>query len=219
MIDKADAMGIFKININRTDMLIDAIGRIKAYNDIYQQKILMDEPHFLSAVRDVQNERLKEIENSCAEHAIISLATVFETYYKELLQELIFEIPNYFVSKTNRHTNSVRSLIESDELYAYEDIERRLRLRSRNDYYNLFRDFDIPFILDSEKERIEEVYAFRNHFVHNANRIDTRADSRLSLINLSAKGKDVVARAKILRTIISQMIPRIDKRVKRTVIR
>jgi hypothetical protein len=50
-------------------------------------------------VTQIQDEELNRIGKSCIEHAVISLATAFETYYKEFLQQLLFIRPGFFLSK------------------------------------------------------------------------------------------------------------------------
>ena len=80
MVEKTDAIPLLGKNLNRTDMLIEAMTKIKAYNRLYQMEHARDRDYLV--VKGVQDKQLEKIEQSCAEHAIVSLATAFETYYK-----------------------------------------------------------------------------------------------------------------------------------------
>jgi hypothetical protein len=158
VIAQADAVAIFHINIERTNMLIEAVGKIKAYNWLYQQRIAETEPHFLQTVTQVQDTQLEKIGRSCAEHTIISLATVFETYYSELLQELLANRPDYFIMQPTDYTHKLNSLLSDSKFYTYEEIEKGLGLRGRKSYYRFFQSYNIPFIdNDTEQELIEPI--------------------------------------------------------------
>jgi len=218
MIVQANAVEIFHINIDRTNMLIEAVGKIKAYNWLYQQGIAQTEPHFLQIVTQVQDTQVEGIGRSCAEHAIISLATVFETYRSELLQELLATKPDYFTNQLTGYTKKINDLLSDAKPYTYEEIEKSLKLRSRERYNQLFQSYNIPFIVNvTEQELIDYVYAWRNHFVHNANRPDTRRDQQLSTIKPPVQEASLVTEAKRLRTGITRLITKIDARVKATV--
>lgn len=218
MIVKANAVEIFQVNIDRTNMLIEAIDKIKAYNWLYQQNVAKTDPHFLQTISEVQNDQLVQIGQSCAEHAIISLSTVFETYYSELLQELLFSKPDYFTDQVNTYTQKLDTLINDTQAYTFEAIEKRLGLRGRKDYYQFFQSYNVPFITENtEQELIEFIYAWRNHFVHNANRPDPKRDHLLSTISSPIKETSLITQAKRLRTALTQLIPKIEMRVKAVV--
>ncbi len=215
MIAEADAFKIFHVNINRTNMLIEAIDKIKAYNWLYQQRIAAEEHHFLQDVIRVQNTQLEDIGQTCAEQAIISLATVFETYCSELLQELLASNPDYFKKQTNIYSNKINDLLNDIKLHTYEEIEKKLGLQGRISYYRFYQSYNIPFITDgTEREFIEYIYAWRNHFVHNANRSDFKRDQLLITIKPPVKEASLVTEAKRLRTSMTKLITKIDMRVK-----
>ena len=86
MIKENDAFEVFEINMERTDMLIQAVDKIGGYNFLYQEKADEVSPDYRSIVKSSQDKELLKISNSCFEHAIISIATAFETYLKELVQ-------------------------------------------------------------------------------------------------------------------------------------
>jgi hypothetical protein len=218
MIAQADAVKIFHINIDRTNKLIEAVDKIKAYNWIYQQRTAETEPHFLPAVTQVQDTQLEGIGRTCAEHAIISLATTFETYYSELLQELLATKPDYFTSQPTDYTHKISDLLSNAKLYTYDEIEMKLRLQGRKGYDRFFQSYNIPFIVDDkERELIEYIYAWRNHFVHSANRPDPKRDRQLSTIKPPLQEVNLITEAKRLRTSITRLIAKIDARVKASV--
>ena len=103
MIKKTDAVINFAVNTERTEMLITAIAKIKAYNWLYQQKTLGENLEMGYVVQKVQNKELEKIEKSCAEHAIVSLCTNFEVYCKDLVQELLYKFPGVFKNKNTRY--------------------------------------------------------------------------------------------------------------------
>lgn len=80
LIEKTDAIASLKRNLHRTEMLIEAMAKIKAYNRLYQMEDIHDREYY-EMVKAVQDQQLEHIERSCGQHAIISLATAFETYY------------------------------------------------------------------------------------------------------------------------------------------
>ena len=98
MIEKANAIEVFKKNILRTESLIVAMEKLKAYNRLYQMNIEKSYPYNAKIDKQIQDKELSNIEKSCGEHAIISLVTAFETYYKELLQQLLSEYSTFLMS-------------------------------------------------------------------------------------------------------------------------
>jgi len=173
MVEKTDAIALLGRNLNRTDMLIEAMTKIKAYNRLYQMEHAHDR-EYLEVVKSVQNKQLEEIEQSCAEHAIVSLATAFETYYKELLQQMLSEYPDYFLSRDTKYSDRVKRLIKDSQPVTYEEIGQALNLGSRFDYYEFLKAYAIPFLSSDKEDFIEYVYLLRNIYVHNAGRPDAR---------------------------------------------
>lgn len=96
MIETTNAIEVFQIDISRTNALIEAMDKIKAYNRLYQMRKSVTDPVYGNLVAEIQNQQLAWIELACAEHAIISLATTFETYCKELIQQLLADYPSFF---------------------------------------------------------------------------------------------------------------------------
>ena len=112
----------------------------------------------------------------------------------------------------------INDLLSDAKSFTYEEIEKRLGLQGRKSYYRLFQSYNIPFITDStENELIEYIYAWRNHFVHNANRPDTKRDRQLSTIKPPLQEASLVTEAKRLRTSSTKLITKIDVRIKATV--
>jgi hypothetical protein len=109
MIAQTNARELLLMNLQRTEMLITAMEKIKAFNQIYQMK--QTNPDDYRIVRGFQDAELVKIEQSCGEHAIISLATAFETYYKELTQQLLAQHPEYFIARRTVYSDKVINLI------------------------------------------------------------------------------------------------------------
>jgi|APSaa5957512622_1039677.scaffolds.fasta_scaffold73369_2 hypothetical protein len=219
MIAAANALEIFRLNITRTDMLIEAVDKIAAYNWLYQQSQSREAPPaVLQSTRQVQDGQLECIRRSCTEHAIVSLATAFETYYTELLQEVLSNTPDYFTRRTTKYSGRLDQLLTDRTQHTFEDIADLLKLRGRKAYYGFFRLYDLP-LLDSEEEAdaIEYLHAWRNHFVHNANRPDAQRDRKLKGIAPPVHGSNILTETKRLRSVICALIGRIDERVKAAV--
>jgi hypothetical protein len=138
MVKKTDALKIFESNIERTNQLINSVDKIHAYNRIYQENTI--DNYLRDAIKKSQIKELDTIRTSCYEHAIISLATAYESYYKELLQQLISELPNYFLDISTIYSLKINELINSEEHIDYNDIENieELNLRNRFGYYKFF---------------------------------------------------------------------------------
>lgn len=204
MIAKTFAKSLLEMNLQRTEMLIAAMDKIKAYNRIYQ----MNQPNLqhYDAVRTVQDEQLIQIERSCGEHAIISLVTAFETYYKELMQQLLAEHPDYFTRKSTKYSGTVLDLTESDRMLSYEEIERKLELNNRFAYYRFFKSYSIPFLPKSGEEFIEYLYLRRNNYVHNAGRPDTKLKTKLAKTPSPFGEPGISTEAKKLRTKLTKIL-------------
>ncbi len=191
---------LLRKNLNRTKMSIEAMEKIKAYNRLYRMGLHGLELKYHKMVKVVQDQQLEQIEQSCGEHAIISLATAFETYYKELLQQLLSGYPDYFLSRETVYSHVVNRLIEGNEPVTYEGIERALKLTNRFDYYTFFKTYSITFLSADEEEFIEYIVLQRNNYVHNAGRPDTKTRKKLSAIQPPFDGYVISTEAKRLRT-------------------
>jgi hypothetical protein len=217
MIEKANAVEVVKKNLGRTESLIEAMGKIQAYNRIYQMKTAETIPEFVGVVTQVQNKQLASIEESCGEHAIISLATAFETYYKELLQQLLFEVPDFFLSKKTKYSHQIQELIKDETPNSYDQIEARLKLRNRLHYYQLFAEYSIPFLTPQENEFIEYLYARRNSLVHNAGKATQQTQRKLAKVPAPVDNARVSTEAKRLRTKFKKIIKAIDQRINKAI--
>lgn len=215
MIETTNAIQIFQINIGRTNALIEAMDKIKAYNRIYQMSesaTSLGLEHAKS-VAQIQNRELNWIELSCAEHAIISLATAFETYYKELVQELLANYPDFFFSQDTNSVSRVRELIVSKEKYSWEEIGLKLKLKYRRNYYNFFKDYSVPFLSEKETELIEYIFVKRNDFVHNTGKSDKKTKVELQKIHPPVNEEMIRTEAKRLRTKLERTVIYLHKRV------
>lgn len=213
MIKKTKAAEIVQQNLQRTESLIEAMEKIQAYNRIYQMKTAEHNADYAAIVTRVQNEQLARIEQSCAEHAIISLTTAFETYYKELLQQLLFECPEFFLSEQTKFTDQMKVLIKEKHRNNYEEIGDKLKLRNRFDYYQLFTAYSLPFLTSQEDEFIEYIYTRRNSLVHNAGRVTKRTQTKLDQIKVPFNIPSVKTESKRLRTKFTKIIKQVDQRV------
>jgi hypothetical protein len=209
MIKTTKAIETFKKNISRTDALIEAMQKIKAYNRLYQMNCANNYPEQAKEIKTIQDKQLVWIEQSCAEHAIISLATAFETYYKDLFQELLSKHYFWVTSKSSKISN-IRDLIESKEIIGFEEIEKKLKIYNRFDYINIFNELSIPFLSPKDKVLIEYIYAKRNYYVHNANRSDKKTKLlKTPLIDQKA----IQTEAKRLTTKFKRLIFSLHKRM------
>lgn len=219
MIEETNAAEIVKKNLGRTESLIEAMEKIRAYNRIYQMNTSATNPKFAGIVTQVQDEQLARIEESCGEHAIISLATAFETYYKELLQQLLFESPKYFLSQQTKHSDLVQELIEERAVNSYDQIEVRLNLRDRFHYYLFFKAYSIPLLNPQEEEFVEYIYVRRNSLVHNAGKATQRTKAKMKKVTVPVDDTFVSTEAKRLRTKFKKIIVAVDQRIKKAISR
>lgn len=213
MIETTNAIEVFNRNIGRTDALIEAMDKIKAYNRLYQMSESIHNSEHAEVIVGLQNEQLSWIEQSCAEHAIISLATAFETYYKELVQELLADYPNFFLSREASSIYQLRELIESAEKLYFEKIGKRLNIRNRFDIYHFMEYFQIPFLSVQESDFIEYVYAKRNNFVHSDGTLDRKTITKFEKIAPHVNEILIRTESKILRTKLTQIIRSLHRRV------
>ena len=211
MIAETNAMELLEKNLHRTEMLITAMEKIKGLNQIFQAKLA--DPEYYKMVKAIQDKELIEIEQSCGEHAIISLVTAFETYYKELTQQLLAQNPKHFVSRYTPFSDKVNDLIDSDKLLIYEDIERRLELKDRFGYYRFFVAYSIPFLLTKDEVFIEHLYLRRNNYVHNAGRPDKKYVEKLVRNPSPFKEEATSTQAKRLRTKLKKTLVKSFDRV------
>ncbi len=214
MIQKANAMETFKANIERTEMLIRAMEKIKGYDEKYQDEIAITDPDYAKLVTNIQNEQLIKIEKSCAEHAIISLATAFETYYKEFLQQLLYSYPDVFLSQNTKYDGQIKEFLTNRKKFDYAKIGEILRLRDRFDYFKLFKIYSIPFLTPQEEQFIEYVHAKRNCFVHSAGKIDKKAKLKLMKIPPPFGQIPLTTESKRLRTSMKRLVDKIEDRIK-----
>lgn len=177
MITKTKALDLLYKNLTRTEMLIVAMEKIKAYNQIYQNK--QNNLQDYKIIKSIQDQELVTIEQSCGEHAIISLATAFETFYKELVQELLSDYGEYFLSRKTTFSSKVNELIRDNNSSTYEEIQDRLNLTNRFRYYEFLQKYSINIFSDEEMEIIEHLYLRRNNYVHNAGRSDEKSKAKL----------------------------------------
>lgn len=204
MIAKTFAKSLLEMNLQRTEMLIAAMDKIRAYNSIYQMnQTNLQDYHMVKAIQD---EELARIRRSCEEHAIISLVTAFETYYKELVQQLLADYPDYFTRRSTKYLGKVMELIEDYQVLDYEDIERKLHLNNRFAYYDFFKAYSIPFLPSGEEEFIEYLYLLRNNYVHNAGRPDTKLKTKLAETPSPFGEPEISAEAKRLRTKLRKIL-------------
>ena len=213
MIIKTSAIKNFLSNSERTEMLIIAISKIKTYNWLYQQKTYGENPEFDQVVKNVQNKELLKIETSCAEHAIISLCTNFEVYYKDLIQELLSKYPLFFQNKNLKSQEKIINMISSKKRYDYELISKELNLKNRFDFIEFLDEYKIPFLNNDEKNIIEYIYAIRNNYVHSAGRMDKKTKEKLKKYPSPTKEAYLTTEAKRLRTKFNRLIKKIHNRV------
>jgi len=216
MIQKANAIETFQKNIERTDMLITAMEKIGAYNRIYQYKAYEINSEYGRVVTESQNKELIKIEQFCAEHAIISLATAFETYIKELLQQLLYSYPAIFLCHNTKYDSQIRELLTKRKKFDYEQIEEVLKLKNRFDYFDIFKIYSISLLTPEESQFIEYIYIKRNCFVHNAGKIDKKTKLKFRKIPSPIEKTYLTTESKRLRTEMKKLIKNIDGRIKKT---
>lgn len=211
MIEKTDAWELFTYNLNRTNMLLEAIDKIRAYNRLYQME--QTDREYLKMVEKIQAEQFVQIQQSCGEHAIISLATSFETYYKELLQQLLIQFPDHFTARLTKYSTKLTELVNSEHPVNYELIEAKLKLCNRFDYYDIFKAYNIKFLSPDEDNFIEYIYLKRNNYVHNAGRLDTKTKGKLEVTSPPYNGYAISTEAKRLRTKLKRVIYKLHNRI------
>lgn len=213
MIKKIDAMTNFLANSDRTEMLIVAMSKLKTYEWIYQQKALEQNLQFGYAVQKSQAREYIKIVESCSVHAIISLCTNFEVYYKDLLQELLNKFPQYFTNKKTKYQEKIVDMLSSKNRYDYGIITKELDLKNRFDFIELFEKYNLPFLTKEEKNFIEHIYVIRNNFVHSVGRIDAQTKAKLKKFPSPTGQSYLSTDAKTLRTKFNKLIKKIHNKI------
>ena len=200
MIIKSNNINNLNSNKERTEMLITAMSKIKSYNWLYQQKAYDIHPSHHDVVKKVQDKELSKIEVSCSEHAIISLCTTFEVFYKDLLQELLKKYPSFFRQKMTRYQDKVINIITSKKRYNYETISNELKIHNRFDFIEFLKEYNINFLKEDEIKTIEHVYTMRNNYVHDAGRINKKIKDKLKKFPSPTNEDYLTTETKRLRT-------------------
>jgi hypothetical protein len=213
MILEADSIKAFSENINRTDLLIEAVDKIKAYNKLYQNKTYFEDYNFGKMVEEIQDKQLEQIGISCSEHAIISLATTIENFCNELIQELLYKFPKFFQAQETKHKLRIRNLIKDKNEFDYEVITKKLGLNSRFDKYAFFKIFNLEFLTKEESNLMKYIILLRNSYVHNGTKIDNKTKTKLKFLVRPVNETLITTESKRLRTKIKRSIPKIYKRV------
>lgn len=220
MIKETNALKIFAENLERTNMLISAMEKISGYDHIYQEGAYRISSEFGQAVKESQNDQLRKIENSCAEHAVISLSTLFETYLKGLLQELLHRYPNYFLQKQTKYSLQVEGLIKDKKINDYEEISETLELTTRFQYIKFLEIYDLDLLGKTERSLVEYIYIYRNCYVHNAGKLDSKTKAKLERVVPPIRESSKTTNSKLLRTKMKRLIPRMHelavKKIKET---
>ncbi len=211
MIAKTSTIDLLSKNLTRTEMLILAMEKIKAYNQIYQNK----QTNFIDykAIKSIQDRELEKVEQSCGEHAIISMVTAFETFYKELTQELLSDYREYFLSRQTKFSVKLNEMFQDNDLFTYEDIQDKLNLNKRFRYYDLLQEYSIILLSNEEKDFIEHLYLRRNNYVHNAGKPDKKSKGDIQKNPSPFPNLVVSTEAKRLRTKLHKILLGSYKRV------
>ena len=212
MIEKVNAIEIFRRNIGRTGALIEVMDKIKAYNRLYQMRESRENPKMAKIIKGVQGKQLAWIEQSCAEHAIISLATAFETYYKDLFQQLLADHSHIFVDHIS-NSSQIHKLIGSEKKVTFDTVEKKLKLNNRFDYIKLFKKLSIPFLSSKDADLVEYIFAKRKYYVHNANRPDEMITAKLKKIKAPVKEAVIKTEVKKLCTKLVRVVDSIDDKI------
>jgi hypothetical protein len=213
MISDTNALIVFNANLERTNLLIEAIVRIEKYNWIYQNG--QKHPEMGRIIKLSQDALLAKIETSCSEHAVISLATAFETYLKELFQEVLVKHSDFFLTKETKYSMNLKILIEDTKEHDYESISSALGFERgfNHSYLRFFKAYGINVLTKEENKWIETIYLCRNCFVHNAGKLDKKTFAKLKQTYPSKDGKLWVGNYKQLRTQMKRLIPKISDSV------
>ncbi len=212
MIKENNTMIVFNANMHRTNMLITAIEKIKAYNWLYQQKAYENDIEYGKLVKSIQNQELEEIEKSCTEHAKISLSTTFEVFLKDLIQELLFNKPEYFLKTRTSYYHKLKTLIEDSLTYEYDSILKNLNLNNRYDFINFLGQYGIILLDQNQKNLVDIIYIYRNNYVHSGSKLDSKTKKLINDINKSENNNYSEYSIKKLRNAFSRLIQNIHKK-------
>lgn len=207
MILKADTILAFDANIERTNMLITSMEKIKGYDRMYQDRAYEQHYKLGQAVTESQNKELLKIEAACAEHAIISMATVYETFLKDLLQEVLYEYGEYFCSIETDYTEIIKKLVKGAKKHDYQSIGKELGINSRYGYTQLFKAYSIPIETPEEKALYDFIFVYRNSFIHHGNKMSANTLKKLEAQQV-VKEEALTTRSKRLRTKVERAIPK-----------
>lgn len=213
MIEKNSAFKVFEINMERTNILIQAVEKISAYNFLYQEKAYNISPDHRNIVKAVQDKELEKISNSCYEHAIISIATTFETYLKELVQELLFKHGDYFLNRNSKWKERINALINDSEKYDFEIILNRLNLRNRFQTIEFLDTYNLVLLTPDQENLINSIYIKRNNFVHNGSKLSKKAKTQITELNEVDKEKYFDLSIKWTRTKFKRMMIKVHENI------
>ena len=146
-------------------------------------------------------------------HAIISLTTLFEIFYKELLQELLYRFPKYFNSIETKYSAIIKKLTNDSSNHDHQSIAELLDLKNRFKFLKFFKSFKLNFLLSNEKELVEYIYIWRNCFVHNGGKVDNNTLSKLQNVTKPVDEVYLSTESKRLRTKMKRLIPKIHSRI------
>lgn len=211
MIEKNNAFKVFEINMERTNMLIQAVEKISAYNFLYQEKAYDRSPDYRNIIKSVQNKELEKISNSCYEHAIISIATTFETYLKELIQELLFKHGDYFLSQDSKWKERINAIINDSEKYDFEIILNRLNLKNRFQIIEFLNTYNLVLLTPDQENLLNSIYIKRNNFVHNGSKLSKKAKTQITELNKVDKEKYFDLSIKSTRTKFKRMMVKVHE--------
>lgn len=211
MIGKNDAFNVFEINLERTNMLIQAIEKINCYNSSYQDKAYDVSLDYGRVVKTIQDNELVKISTSCIEHAIISIATAFETYLKELIQELLFKNGDHFLKQNTIWKETITALINDAEIYDSELILNRLELNSRIKIVLFLSKHNITLLTQEQENFIKSIYIKRNNFVHNGSVLSEKAKIQIAELKKIASSQYFNQSIKQTRTKFRKMIVKIHE--------
>jgi len=207
MILKTDTILAFAANVERTNILITSMEKIKGYNRIYQERSYEQNYKMGQVITEVQNRELVKIEAACAEHAIISMATVYETFLKDLLQEVLYEYGGYFCLKETNYSETITKLVKGPKKNDYQSIGKALGINSRYGYIQFFKAYSIPIETPEEKALYDLIFVYRNSFIHHGSKMSANTLKKLEAQDI-VKEQTLTTRSKRLRTKVERAIPK-----------
>lgn len=206
MIKKTSAYQVFELNMERTNMLIQAVEKIHAYNYLYQEKAYDTSPEYRNIVKISQDSELEKISTSCHEHALISIATTLETFLNELVQELLYKFKDYFLNQKTIWKDKINEILNDSEDYDLEQILVRLNLNNRFQVLAFFKIHNIIIFTSVQEIFIKTIYIKRNNFVHNGSKLSKKASAQIKELNIIAKNEYSDLSIKTTRTKFKRMM-------------